>query len=76
MIEHQVIYGSPIHVRMSYNYSGLTGTLMATPFVSGIVALIWNQNSSFSAAQVKARLEQTTFFDPSWGSGHSFRARF
>ena len=58
------------------NYNCLAGTSMSTPFVSGVAALIWNQNPSFSAAQVKTRLEETTFFDNSWGNNQSFEHGF
>ncbi len=58
------------------NYNCLAGTSMSTPFVSGVAALVWNQNPNFSAAQVRARLEQTTFFDNSWGNGKSFQHGF
>ncbi len=58
------------------NYNCLAGTSTSTPFVSGVAALVWNQNPNFSAEQVKTRLEQTTFFDPSWGNGKSFEHGF
>jgi subtilisin family serine protease len=38
------------------NYDTLSGTSMATPHVSGLTALLWSQNSGFSAAQVKDRI--------------------
>ncbi|HEX2172845.1 MAG TPA: S8 family serine peptidase [Dehalococcoidia bacterium] len=46
----------------SGDYRALTGTSMATPIVSGIAALILSANPSFTAGQVKDRL-QTTAID-------------
>ena len=58
------------------NYSCLAGTSMSAPFVAGVAALIWHQNPSFSAEQVKNRLFETTFFDSSWGDGKSLEHGF
>lgn len=41
------------------NYSYYTGTSMAAPHVTGAAALVFAQNPGFTAAQVRARLEQT-----------------
>lgn len=41
---------------ISQNYASLQGTSMATPVVSGVAALIWSANPSWSAAQVRERL--------------------
>jgi subtilisin family serine protease len=41
------------------NYAYYTGTSMAAPHVTGVAALVQAQNPSFTARQVRARLEQT-----------------
>jgi serine protease AprX len=43
------------------DYFTLSGTSMATPVVSGAVALLLQQNSNLTPDQVKARLMQTTY---------------
>ena len=43
------------------DYFTLSGTSMATPVVSGAVALLLQQNSKLTADQVKARLMKTTY---------------
>lgn len=42
------------------NYTTLSGTSMATPYVSGIAVLLWSQNPSLSPAQVKQRIVDTS----------------
>jgi subtilisin family serine protease len=54
----------------------MAGTSMATPFVSGLVALLLESNSVMTPAQVKATLQSasaipngsTGMFDPQWDS--------
>lgn len=41
------------------NYDLMDGTSMATPFVAGLASLLRSQAPAMSAAQVKARLEET-----------------
>lgn len=41
-------------------YATYSGTSMATPHVSGIAALIWGANPSWTAAEVKERLIETS----------------
>ena len=43
------------------DYFTLSGTSMATPVVSGAVALILQQNNALTPDQVKARLMKTTY---------------
>ena len=60
----------------SSNYFVLSGTSMATPIVSGAVALMLQQSSSLTPDQVKARLMKTawkgigryTYSHDSWGN--------
>lgn len=40
------------------NYNTISGTSMATPFVSGIAALYWQENPKASAADIRAFLTQ------------------
>jgi subtilisin family serine protease len=42
------------------NYDTYSGTSMASPHVTGAAALVWSQNPTWTAAQVKNRLLQTT----------------
>ncbi len=58
----------------SLNYDYLQGTSMATPYVSGLAALIWSVTPSFTPAQVQQVME-TTAVDlgaPGWDAtyGH------
>ena len=48
------------------NYSCLSGTSMAAPFVAGVAALIWNKDPNLTASQVKTRLLESTYFEQSW----------
>ena len=47
-------------------YGCQSGTSMATPYVSGVLALIWAQNPDWDAAKVKQRLYDSVLFDASW----------
>jgi len=44
---------------LNNTYKYLSGTSMATPFVSGTAALIWSQFSNMTANQVRAQLRRT-----------------
>jgi subtilisin family serine protease len=46
------------------NYALKSGTSMASPHVAGGAALVWSQNPTWTAQQVKNRLLQTTDFIP------------
>lgn len=61
------------------NYGCEAGTSMATPFVAGVAALLWQQNPNFSAKQVQERLFSTTLFKKEWqdnGDAKSFEYGF
>lgn len=47
------------------------GTSFASPFVSGLAALVWSANPSFTNAQVRARIESSA--DPIAGTGTLWR---
>jgi subtilisin family serine protease len=55
-----VSVGAPgVQIESTYpgnNYSTLSGTSMSTPYVSGIAVLLWSQDSSLSAKEVKRRI--------------------
>jgi subtilisin family serine protease len=42
------------------SYATLSGTSMATPYVSGIAVLLWSQNPALTAEQVKQRIVDTS----------------
>ncbi len=46
----------PVFEDLQPGYDILSGTSMATPFVSGTAALIWSENPSWTADQVRQRL--------------------
>jgi thermitase len=51
-----------VNVQSTYlggGYRSLSGTSMATPHASGVAGVIWTQNPSFTAAQVRSRLTST-----------------
>ena len=50
-----------VNIFSSYQggYAYLSGTSMATPFVSGVAALIWSQNPAWSETQVVTKLENS-----------------
>lgn len=57
------------------NYGQLDGTSMATPFVTGLVSLIWSQHPGWSNTQIRERLTSTAkklgsgSFSNAWGYG-------
>lgn len=57
------------------NYDTLDGTSMATPFVTGLVALIWSRHPGFSNQRIRDCLTGTAVklgasdFDEAWGFG-------
>lgn len=44
---------------LNNGYGNKTGTSMAAPHVAGAAAVLWSQHSSWSASQVRERLEKT-----------------
>jgi hypothetical protein len=44
----------------SSNYVWLSGTSMASPHVAGVAGLVWSKNTSWTMAQVRQRLLDTT----------------
>ena len=60
---HADVFGPAVNVRSTVPpgtavYRSSSGTSLATPFVSGLAALVWSANPEFSAAEVKARIVQ------------------
>jgi thermitase len=57
------------------NYDELDGTSMATPCVTGLVALMWSRHPSFTNRKIRDCLSSTAVklgagsFDNSWGNG-------
>jgi hypothetical protein len=57
------------------NYDELDGTSMATPCVTGLVALMWSRHPSFTNRRIRDCLTSTAVklgsgsFDNSWGNG-------
>jgi thermitase len=49
-------------------YAYLSGTSMATPFVSGVAALIWSEHPEWTNAQVVSQLESSADHIPGTGS--------
>ncbi len=57
------LFGPAVNVRSTVPpgtavYRSSSGTSLATPFVSGLAALVWSANPEFSAAEVRARIVQ------------------
>lgn len=57
---HVTAPGTNILSTFKGSYSKLSGTSMATPFVSGIVGLMLSEDSSLSPAEIKDRLIRTS----------------
>ena len=53
------VLGSAVSGR--YDYMTLSGTSMATPVVSGVVAMLLQQDSTLTPDQIKARLMKTAY---------------
>lgn len=57
------------------NYDRLDGTSMATPLVTGLVALMWSRHPGFTHARIRNCLTSTAVklgtgtFDNAWGNG-------
>lgn len=57
------------------NYDELSGTSMATPLVSGLVALMWTRHPGFTNQRIRDCLQNTAVklgagtFDNTWGHG-------
>lgn len=56
------------------NYGLEAGTSMAAPVVSGAAALVWAQNSGWSASQVAQRLKDTAHFDDDYMTSSRYGA--
>jgi hypothetical protein len=62
-------------IGLPLNYGPLDGTSMATPYVTGLVALMWSRHWSFTNTRIRRCLISTALklgtgsFDNSWGNG-------
>ena len=73
---YEVAYSRYIGIiPLETNYGVMSGTSMATPFVTGLASLIWSHYPNLTASQVKDRITSTAVklgpgnFDPHWGFG-------
>lgn len=64
-----------VSIPAALSYDTLDGTSMATPFVSGLVALMWSRHPSFTNQRIRECLTTTAVklgggnFDNTWGFG-------
>jgi len=64
-----------VGIPAALNYDTLDGTSMATPFVTGLAALMWSRHPGFSNQRIRDCLTQTAVklgagnFDNGWGFG-------
>jgi hypothetical protein len=64
-----------VTLTVALNYDELSGTSMATPLVTGLVALMWSRHAAFTNLQIRNCLTSTAVklgagnFDNSWGFG-------
>jgi subtilisin family serine protease len=64
-----------VTIPAALNYDRLDGTSMATPYVSGIVALMWSRHPGFTNTRIRDCLTSTAVklgagnFDNAWGFG-------
>lgn len=64
-----------VDIPADLNYDELDGTSMATPYVSGVVALMWSRHPGFTNTRIRQCLTDTAVklgagdFDNAWGFG-------
>lgn len=64
-----------VTIPAALNYDELSGTSMATPCVTGLIALMWSRHPSFTNRKIRDCLTSTAVklgagtFDNSWGNG-------
>lgn len=64
-----------VTIPAALDYDNLSGTSMATPLVTGVVALMWSRHPGFTNRRVRDCLESTAVklgagtFDNAWGHG-------
>ena len=56
------------------NYGVETGTSHATPIVTGVAALVWEQTTSPTAAKVSQKLKDSAYFDSSYMNANQYGA--
>ncbi|MEM2951182.1 MAG: S8 family serine peptidase [Nitrososphaeria archaeon] len=54
---HVTLNNPPYNISQNYGYA--SGTSMASPMVAGAAAVVWSKHPSWTAAQVRERLEKT-----------------